>query len=104
MTGNELNLAQLFPFPGKLAAKGSIAEQQALWYKGVYEDGRLQLAGKVRGSYYRLFYQDQAIKITKTRFASTSTILTPRWREIAIRSPSTRRGSCLRPTRPSKPA
>jgi cobalt-zinc-cadmium efflux system outer membrane protein len=69
MTGNELNLAQLFPFPGKLAAKGEMAEQQALWYRGVFEDGQLQLKRKVADSYYRFFYQDRAIGITEKNIA-----------------------------------
>lgn len=75
MTGNELNLAQLFPFPGKLAAKGEMAEQQALWYQGVYEDGKLQLARKVKDSYYRLFYQDQGIRITDQNIAILDDII-----------------------------
>lgn len=69
MTGNELNLAQTFPFPGKLAAKGEMAEQQALWYRGVYEDGKLQLARKVKDTYYRLYYQEQGIRIIDRNIA-----------------------------------
>ncbi|MBA3016139.1 MAG: TolC family protein [Proteobacteria bacterium] len=69
MTGNELNLAQTFPFPGKLAAKGEMAEQQALWFRGVYEDGKLQLVKKVKDSYYRLFFQDQGIRIINQNIA-----------------------------------
>jgi outer membrane protein TolC len=30
MTGKEIQLSQMFPFPGKLAARGDMAEQQAL--------------------------------------------------------------------------
>lgn len=65
MTGNELRLSQNVPFPGKLAAKGEAAEQQALWFKAVYEDARLQLAQQVRDAYFRLYYQEQAIKINQ---------------------------------------
>jgi outer membrane protein TolC len=65
MTGNDLRLEQSFPFPGKLDAKGEAAEQQALWYKGVYEDTRLQLAMKVKDTWYRIYYQDRAIAITR---------------------------------------
>ena len=64
MTGNEVTLSQNFPFPGKLAAKGESARQQALWYKAVYEDTRLQLAQQVKDAYFRLFYQDRAIAVT----------------------------------------
>lgn len=65
MTGKEIQLSQMFPFPGKLGAKGEMAEQQALWYKGVWEDGRLQLTQKVKDAWYRLYYQDKAIAITQ---------------------------------------
>jgi len=69
MTGNELRIAQNFPFPGKLAAKGEVARQQALWYKAVYEDGRLQLAQKIKDAYFRLYYQDRAIAVTEENLA-----------------------------------
>jgi len=65
MTGNDLRLEQSFPFPGKLDAKGEAAEQQALWYKGVYADAQLQLAMKVKDTWYRLYYQDRAIAISR---------------------------------------
>lgn len=65
MTGNDLRLSQKFPFPGKLAAKGELAEQQALWFRGAYEDTKLQLVRRVRDAYYRLYYQDRAIGITE---------------------------------------
>jgi len=65
MTGNELKLSQNFPFPGKLAAKGEVAEQQALWNKAAYEDARLQLTRQVKDAYYRLYFQDQAIAVTE---------------------------------------
>lgn len=65
MTGNDLKISQKFPFPGKLASKEEMAEQQALWFKGVYEDARLQLGRKVKDAYYRLFFQDRAIEIIR---------------------------------------
>jgi outer membrane protein TolC len=65
MTGNELRIGQDFPFPGKLEARGEAARQQAQWYKGVYEDARLQLVEKVKDSWYRIYYQDRAIAITE---------------------------------------
>lgn len=69
MTGNDLRIEQSFPFPGKLGAKGKAAEQQALWYKGVYEDARLQLAMQVKDTWYNLYYQDRAIAITEENIA-----------------------------------
>ena len=64
MSGKVLKLSQNFPFPGKLATKKEKSRQQAQWYKGVYEDGKLQLAWKVKDAYYSLFFYDRALKIT----------------------------------------
>ncbi len=69
MTGNDLRIDQAFPFPGKLKARGEAARQQALWYKGVYEDARLQLVMKVKDSWYQIFYQDRAIAVTQKNMA-----------------------------------
>lgn len=69
MTGNEFRVSQNFPFPGKLAAKGEMAEQQALWYMSVYQDARLQLAQQVKDAYYRLYFQDRAIAVTNENLA-----------------------------------
>jgi outer membrane protein TolC len=69
MTGNELQLSQSFPFPGKLDAKGEMAVQQALWYKGAWEDARLQLVQKVKDAWYHLYYRDRAIAITRKNIA-----------------------------------
>ncbi|MDT8424108.1 MAG: TolC family protein [Desulfuromonadales bacterium] len=65
MTGNDLRIDQAFPFPGKLAAKGAAARHQALWYKGVYEDTRLQLAGKIKSVWYQRYYVERAIDVTE---------------------------------------
>lgn len=64
-SGKILKLTQNFPFPGKLAAQKEKSMQQALWYRGVYEDGKLQLAWKVKDAYYSLLFYDQALKITR---------------------------------------
>ncbi|ORJ60501.1 TolC family protein [Geothermobacter hydrogeniphilus] len=64
MTGKDFKLSQKFPFPGKLGTKGEIAEQKALWYKGAYDDLKLQLTRKVKDGWYRLFYLDRAVSIT----------------------------------------
>lgn len=65
MTGKEIKLLQKFPFPGKRAQRGEMAAQQALWFKGVYEDERLQLTGRVKQAYFELKYQRQAMAITR---------------------------------------
>ncbi len=65
MTGKEIQLSQMFPFPGKLAAKEAMAEQQAAWYRGVYEDARGLLVQQVKDAWYRLYFQQRAIDITR---------------------------------------
>lgn len=65
MTGKEIQLSQMFPFPGKLAAKEAMAEQQAIWYRGVYEDARGQLVQQVKDAWYRFYFQQRAIDITR---------------------------------------
>lgn len=65
MSGKDFKLSQKFPFPGKLRAKGEMAEQKAIWYKGVYDDMKLRLTREVRDAWFRLFYLDRAITITE---------------------------------------
>jgi outer membrane protein TolC len=69
MTGKEIQLAQKFPFPGKLGAKEDMAKQQALWFRGVYEDAKGQLVQRVKDAWYRVYFQDQAIAITSENIA-----------------------------------
>ena len=38
MTGNELRLAQKFPFPGKLSGRADLSREQARWFEAVYRD------------------------------------------------------------------
>ncbi len=64
MSGSTLTLAQKFPFPGKLAARGGMAKQRALWYANAYQDARLRLRQQVKDAWYRLLFQRQAIELT----------------------------------------
>jgi len=64
MTGNEIRLAQKFPFPGKLDAKGRIAAKQSRWFAAAYQDARLQQRARVKDAWYRLLFQRQAIELT----------------------------------------
>ena len=64
MTGNEIRLAQMFPFPGKLETKGRIAAKRSLWFASAYQDARLQIRRQVKDAWYRLLFQRQAIKLT----------------------------------------
>lgn len=64
MTGNEIRLAQKFPFPGKLKLKGEIAEKQKEWFAAAYEEERLNIRRQVKDAWYRLLFQRQAIELT----------------------------------------
>jgi len=65
MTGNEFRLAQMFPFPGKLDAKGKIAAQKSRWFASAYEDARLQIRRQVEDAWYRFLFQRRAIELTQ---------------------------------------
>ena len=64
MTGNEVRLAQMFPFPGKLDAKGQVAAEKSRWFASAYQDARLQIRQKVKDAWYRLLFQQQAVELT----------------------------------------
>ena len=64
MTGNEIKLAQMFPFPGKLGAKELVAVKKSRWFAAAYQDARLQVRNKVKDAWYRLLFQRQAIELT----------------------------------------
>lgn len=64
MTGNEIRVAQKFPFPGKLDTKGKIAAQKSRWFKFAYQDTRLQIHRQIKDAWYRLLFQRQAIELT----------------------------------------
>jgi outer membrane protein TolC len=75
MTGNELKLAQAFPFPGKLENRSALANEQARWFEAVYQDKHFQLARKVKDAWYRLYYKNQAIVVTKRNLALVDDII-----------------------------
>ena len=64
MTGNEIRLSQMLPFPGKLDAKGRIAAEKSHWFEHAYQDARLQLRRQVKDAWYRFLFQRQAIVLT----------------------------------------
>jgi outer membrane protein TolC len=75
MTGNELKLAQAFPFPGKLENRSALANEQARWFEAVYQDKHYQLARKVKDAWYRLYYKNQAIVVTERNLALVDDII-----------------------------
>jgi len=65
MTGNEIKLAQAFPFPGKLTNRSALAKEQARWFDSVYQDQHFQIARKVKDAWYRFYFNGQAIAVTE---------------------------------------
>jgi len=63
MTGAEVRLTQKLPFPGKLALRGKIQEQKALWQKGLYAEKQLEVARQVKDTYYRYHLQQETLQI-----------------------------------------
>lgn len=63
MTMLEVGVNQTIPFPGKLALKEKIAEQEALAAVDSLDEARLQLAREVKLSWWRLFYYDRALNL-----------------------------------------
>jgi outer membrane protein, heavy metal efflux system len=65
MTGKVVRLTQNFPFPGKLAAKGEIARQQAVWYREAYRESRLQLIRQIKEGWLTLYLQSRLLAVTE---------------------------------------
>jgi outer membrane protein TolC len=61
MTMLGVGVSQTFPFPGKLALRKKIAEQEALAATDSVEEARLQLVSEVKQGWWRLFYYDHAL-------------------------------------------
>ena len=75
MTGNELRLAQMFPFPGKLEGRSDLAKEQANWFEALYQDQHFQIARKVKDAWYRLYFNGQAIAVTERNLALVDDII-----------------------------
>ena len=57
----EMGISQTIPFPGKLALRAKIAEQEALAAADSVDEARLRLVREVKQSWWRLFYYDRAL-------------------------------------------
>jgi outer membrane protein TolC len=75
MTGNEVKLAQAFPYPGKLDGRSSLAKEQARWFESVYQDNHYQIARKVKDAWYRLYLKGRAIAVTERNMALVDDII-----------------------------
>jgi len=69
MTGDELRLAQKFPFPGKLDTKAEMAGQEAVWFRQVYLDNRLELVRRIKDAWYRYYARHKAVAVTERNIA-----------------------------------
>ncbi len=75
MTGNEIRLAQKFPYPGKLATRSAIAEQAAATKYDSLREKQLKLARLVEETYYRYLRQNSTlIVLEQTRQLLTDLI------------------------------
>jgi cobalt-zinc-cadmium efflux system outer membrane protein len=59
----EVGISQEIPFPGKLALREKIAEQEALAAADSVDEARLRLAREVKQSWWRLFYYNRALNL-----------------------------------------
>ncbi len=59
----EVGISQDIPFPGKLALREKIAEQEALAAADSVDEARLRLVREVKQSWWRLFYYDRALNL-----------------------------------------
>ena len=75
MTGNEIRLAQSFPFPGKLDARSALAAEQSGWFEASYFDLHYQLARKVKDAWYRLYATSRAIAVTERNLALVDDVI-----------------------------
>ena len=65
MSGKQISLMQMFPFPGKLSLKEKIAGESAK-VKGLqYQELQNQLIKNLKSTYYNLFYIDKAIETSE---------------------------------------
>jgi outer membrane protein, heavy metal efflux system len=63
MTMLGVGISQTFPFPGKLALREKIAEQEALAAADSVDEARLRLVREVKQGWWRLFYYDHALTL-----------------------------------------
>jgi outer membrane protein TolC len=64
MTGKQIALSQLFPFPGKLRLKEDISSEVATISAANYLEYRNQIIKDLKVGYYDLFFIDRSIEIT----------------------------------------
>ncbi|HEY8097344.1 MAG TPA: TolC family protein [Methylobacter sp.] len=63
MTMMGMGISQAIPFPGKLALREKIAEQEALAAADSVDEARLRLVREVKQNWWQLFYYDRALNL-----------------------------------------
>jgi outer membrane protein TolC len=63
MTMLGVGISQTLPFPGKLALREKIADQEALAAADSVDEARLRLVSEVKQAWWRLFYYDRALNL-----------------------------------------
>jgi len=63
MTMMGMGVSQAIPFPGKLALREKIAEQEALAAADSVDEARLRLVREVKQSWWQLFYYERALNL-----------------------------------------
>lgn len=69
MTGKQVSLMQMFPFPGKLGLKQQIADEEASIFEFQYYEQQNQLIKNIKLLYYELCYVDRAIETSEKNAA-----------------------------------
>lgn len=64
MSGKQIALKQIFPFPGKLSLKEKISREDVTISKANYNEYRNLMIKDLKVEYYDLFFIDKAIEIT----------------------------------------
>lgn len=65
MTGKQVAIMQMFPFPGKLGLKEDIAREMADISEAKYQELQNQLIKSVKFTYFDLFFIDKSIETTR---------------------------------------
>lgn len=65
MSGKQIAVMQMFPFPGKLGLKEKIAAESANVSEARLQEIRNQLVKEVKAAYFNLFFVDKAIETTR---------------------------------------
>ncbi len=60
-----LTVSEDFPYPGKLALRGKIADRQAEAGRWEYEQTQREVVAEVKSAYYAYFFDTEAIQITQ---------------------------------------